>query len=228
MEYRYQPKAANKNAVWIVSTLGALAVGMLGLGMGNVLALRTLWHSLFLVLAVAAVYLLFRYFLSSYVYIITEEWGEPTLVITQVQGKRMSTHCRLTLSRLICVVPVPDPTSPEGRAALSDYMAERVRYAYLATMGKAPTQIVYGREGGVRFAIRIEGDAAFMAALAEATARAGVYSYDDGEDYDEDEEYAEVELGDIDAEDVFEEPVADAIPEEPVAQKPGEETADDE
>lgn len=184
MEYRYRPKAANKNAVWIVSVLAVLAAAMLGLGMGNVLAKRTLWNFLFLLLAVADVYILFRYFLSSYVYIISEEWGEPTLVVAHVQGKRLSTHCRLTLSRLLKVVPVPDADSPDGKAALAEYAAERVRYAYLATLGKAPTQIIYGREGGQRFAIRIEADEAFMTALAEATARAGVYSYDDGaEDY---------------------------------------------
>ena len=145
-----------------------------------------------------------------------------------MQGKRLSTHCRLTLSRLIRVVPVPDPKSPEGRAALADYMAERVRYAYLATMGKAPTQIVYGREGGVRFAIRIEADAAFMAALAEATARAGVYSYDEGDDYDEEEEYAEVGLTELDAEDPTDEYVIGEVPEEGVAQMPEEEASNDE
>ena len=182
MEYRYRPRPANKNAAYLASALGTLTVGMLGLGAGNVLGMRTLWHLLLLVFGGVAVYVLFRFFLSSYLYIITEEWGEPTLVIAHVQGRRLSTHCRLTLSRLLRVVPVPDPKSSEGKAALAEYAAERVRYAYLATIGATPTQIIYGREGGRRFAIRIEADERFLAVLSEATARAGAYSYDDASD----------------------------------------------
>ena len=72
------------------------------------------------------------------------------------------------------------------------YAAERVRYAYLATLGATPTQIIYGREGGRRFAIRIEADERFLAVLSEATARAGAYSYDDAPD-DVEEGYSDDE-----------------------------------
>ena len=178
MEYRYRPTPANKNATWLLTAFGLLALAFLGLGMGNLFSLRSVWHLCFLVLGVAALFVFLRYFSSYYLYAITSEWGVPTLVISHVQGKRHSTHCRLTLSHLLRVVEVPDPTSPEGRAALAEFMAERVRYAYLATIGKTSTVILYGREGGQRFAIRIEADAAFMAALAAAKESAGAYTYD--------------------------------------------------
>ena len=109
-----------------------------------------------------------RYFCSYYVYTVSDQWGEPMLIVVHVQGRRASTHCRLGLSGLLRLVEVDDPESEEGKRALAEFSAERVRYAYLATIGKTPTQILYGREGGTRFAIRIEADAAFLGVIRRA------------------------------------------------------------
>ncbi len=178
MEYSYRPVPANKNATWLLTALGLLSLTSLGLGMGNLFSLRSVWHLCFLLFGVASLFVFLRYFSSYYLYTVTAEWGVPTLIVSHVQGKRRSTHCRLTLSRLLRMVEVPDPMSPEGREALAAFRAERVRYSYLATIGVTSTVILYGREGGQRFAIRLEPDAAFMAALLAAKDIAGVYSYD--------------------------------------------------
>ncbi len=182
MEYRYRPMPANKNATWLLSVLGLVSLSFLGFGMGDLLSLRSVWHLCFLIFGVASLFVFLRYFSSYYVYTVTTEWGEPTLVVSHAQGKRLSTHCRLGLSHLLRIVEVPDPTSPEGREALAGFYAERIRYSYLATVGKTSTVILYGREGGQRFAIRLEPDAAFMTALLAAKDTAGVYSYDDPEE----------------------------------------------
>lgn len=176
MEYRYKPQPKNKNALWLLLTLTALAALSLALGMGNVLATRALWHFSFMIFAVAAIYVLLRYFCTSYLYVITEEWGEPTLVIYHVQGRRLSAHCRLALSHLLRVVEVEDAISDASTKALSDFRAERTRYSYLSTLGNARTQIIYGREGGVRFAIRMEADDAFMQVLSDSVERAVAYA----------------------------------------------------
>ena len=191
MEYRYKPQAKNKNALLLLFVLTALAAASLALGMAKLFAANALWHFLFLLCAVGALYVLLRFFCTSYLYVITEEWGEPTLVIYHVQGRRLSTQCRLALSHLLRIVEVTDPTDAEGQRALAEFNAERARYSYLATLGKAPTQVIYGREGGVRFAIRIEGDAEFMNALSAAALRAEAYAAahpTDEEDEDADED----------------------------------------
>ena len=188
MEYRYQPRPKNKNALWLLFVLTALAAVSLALGMAKLFSAGALWHFLFLVCAVGALYVLLRYFCASYLYVITEEWGEPTLVIYHVQGRRLSTHCRLALSHLLRTVSVPDPTDAEGQKALAEFNAERARYSYLATLGKAPTEIIYGREGGVRFAIRIEADADFMQALHAAVERAVAYAAANPTEEDEDDD----------------------------------------
>ncbi len=182
MEYRYSPKPKNKNALCFVTGLFALSALFLAFGMGDLLSLRAVWHFLFLISAVSMLFVFLRYHSSSYVYTVTDALGEPMLIVSHVQGRRLSTHCRLSLSRLLRLVEVPDPESAEGRAALADFRAERVRYSYLATIGKASTQILYGREGGRRFAIRIEGDEAFLSVLREAAARAASYATEEEDD----------------------------------------------
>ena len=175
MEYRFSPRPQTKGASLLLSSLAGGSLLALVLGMGNVLGLRTLWHSLLLVFLVGALFLYLRFVASTYIYEITSEWGEPVLIILETQGRRHTTRCRLGLAHLLRLVEVPDAESEEGRAALAEFRAERRRFSYLATLGRVPTQLLYAREGGERFAIRIEGDAAFLAALREAISIAEEY-----------------------------------------------------
>lgn len=184
MEYTYRPMPKNKNATYLVLALGLSSFLFLFFGMINLASLRSVWHLCFLALAVAAIYYLLRYFCSYYVYTVTDQWGEPTLVVAHVQGRRASTHCRLGLSHLLRLVEVEDPASEEGKRALAEFNAERARYSYLATIGNAPFQILYGREGGIRFAIRLEADAAFLGVIRRAAELAAQYTPTEGADDD--------------------------------------------
>lgn len=185
MSYTYRPMPKNKNATYLVLALGLSAFLFLFFGMINLADVRALWHLAFLVLSVAALYVLLRYFCSYYVYTVSDEWGEPVLVVTHVQGRRASTQCRLGLSHLLRLVEIEDETTPEGQKALADFRAERARYSYLATIGKASTQVLYGREGGVRFAVRLEADAGFLNALRQGAERAAAYAIDEEGDEDD-------------------------------------------
>ena len=187
MQYTYRPIPKNKNATWIVLGLGLAALLFLFFGMINLAEIRSVWHLLFLGLAVADIYYLLRYFCSYYIYTVTDEWGEPTLVIAHVQGRRLSTHCRLGLSNLVRLVEIPDASTPEGQKALAEFSAERARYVYLVTIGNAPSQILYGREGGTRFAIRIEADAAFLDTIRKGAELAAAYRLNDEENEDDEE-----------------------------------------
>ena len=187
MEYTYRPTQKNKNATWLVLALGLCALLFLFFGMVNLADVRAVWHLCFLVLAERTIYLLLRYFCSYYVYTVTDEWGEPTLVVLHVQGRRASTQCRLGLSHLLRLVEVADPRSEEGQRALADFRAERARYSYLATVGAVATQILYGREGGVRFAIRLEADDAFLDVIRRSAEYAAQYAAQEEEESDDGE-----------------------------------------
>ena len=41
MDYRYQPRPANRNATWLLTAFGLAALAFLGLGMGNAFSLRS-------------------------------------------------------------------------------------------------------------------------------------------------------------------------------------------
>ena len=172
MEYRYRPRPANKRAIYLATVLGIAAILLLGMSMLDLVLARSVWQCGFLVLAVATLYILLRYVLSSYLYTVTDAPGMPMLIVRQVQGRRLSIHCRLALVNILRIVEVEDAESEEGQHALAEFRAERVRYSYLATMGNVPTQIVYGREGGQRFAIRLEANRAFTDMLLAETERA--------------------------------------------------------
>lgn len=184
MEYRFRPRPANKRAPYLAAGLALGAILMLGIGMLDRFLVRSVWQGGFLILAVGSIYLLLRYVLSSYLYTVTDAGGEPMLIIRQVQGRRLSIHCRLALVNLLRIVEVEDAESEEGKRALAEFRAERVRYSYLATMGNVPTQIIYGREGGQRFAIRIEANSAFIGMLRTVTeqARANAPAEEDEDD----------------------------------------------
>ena len=175
MDYRYQPKPKNKNISYLTLALAAVSFLFLLLGMQDVLGVRSLWHLLLLFALVATLFFYLRYIATSYCYVISEGEGEPLLTVVHVQGRRVSTHLRLGLAHLTSLVEVPCETDAEGQRALSTFRAEQVRYSYRATIGHSETQILYGCEGGRRFAVRIEGDAAFVAKLREAVARAAAF-----------------------------------------------------
>ena len=70
---------------------------------------------------------------------------------------------------------------------LAEFGAERTRYVYLVTIGNAPSQILYGREGGTRFAIRIEADAAFLDVIRKGAELAVAYRLNNEENEDDEE-----------------------------------------
>ncbi|MBO7761712.1 MAG: hypothetical protein J6T24_02840 [Clostridia bacterium] len=185
MDYRYQPKPKNKNITYLTLLLAAVSFLFLLLGMQDVLGVRSLWHLLLLLALVATLFFYLRYIATSYCYVISEGEGEPLLTVLHVQGRRISTHCRLGLAHLSSLVEVPDEDTEQGRRALSAFRAEGVRYSYRATLGRAPSQILYGIEGGRRFAIRIEGDDAFVAYLRAVCERAAAYASEEVADSDE-------------------------------------------
>ena len=66
MEYRYRPRPANKRAIHLATALGIAAILLLGMSMLDIVLTRSVWQCGFLVLAVATLYILLRYVLSSY------------------------------------------------------------------------------------------------------------------------------------------------------------------
>ncbi len=169
MEYRYAPKPQNKKAALLVSLTAAL--GLLSIigsmtGWGR----QSLWQSAALLFICAALFFWLRYLSIKYVYTITDAYGAPMLIVTSIQGKRISTLCRMDLYRLSSIERIEDAESEEGKAALARFRSAAAKYSYMMTIAPKRLQILYGQEAGQSFAIRIEADEDFLSALSQMAA----------------------------------------------------------
>lgn len=181
MEYRYAPKSQNKKASLLVSSLAALSLlsivfSMTGWGP------ESIWQSAVLLFAAFSMFFWFRYFATKYLYTVTDAYGAPMLIVTGVQGRRISTLCRIELYRLSGIERVENTKSEEGKAVLARYKATAAKYSYMATVSPRSFQVLFGNEGGSPFAVRIEADEAFLSALSEACEVAKLEKREENED----------------------------------------------
>lgn len=154
--FTYEPKAKNGSAQVLMGILmmaGALCylvTFFLPLFRGIVLLCAVLFF-------VAAIFVAYRYLLTSYVYsIYADETTPPCLLVEQKQGKRASLVCRVPLSAVVALAPY------DGKA----YPARC--YVYTATMRGGAYQLLCVREDGREFCVKLEADEAFWTALQNA------------------------------------------------------------
>ena len=110
---------------------------------------------------VGALFVAYKFVLSSYSYTVTDPGdGNPCLLVEQIQGKRSSLVCRLPLYAISRVCPA-EQGAAYGKA-----------YVYVATMHGGRYQYVTGRLDGVDVLLKLEADEAFVAALTSGVAEA--------------------------------------------------------
>ena len=171
MEYRYAPKPQNKKASILVSSLAALSLLTIVFSMTE-WGPESLWQSAFLIFVSFSMFFWFRYFAMKYLYTVTDDYGVPMLIVTSVQGKRISTLCCVELYRLSEIERVENAESEEGKAMLARFKSTAAKYSYMATLFPKSFQVLFGSEDGRSFAVRIEADEAFLSALTEACEKA--------------------------------------------------------
>ena len=160
-ELQYTPRPVNKRAKITVLALALVAVALYIVSVVAPVYKGVLLMGALLV-AVAAIFLAYRYLFSVYTYRIfyTEE-GEGYFLVEQGQGKRTSLVAQIPLQTVISVSPYDKNTLPRGKFL-----------AFCATLSGGEYQILHAREAGQNTVIKLEADAAFCAALVGATAKA--------------------------------------------------------
>lgn len=155
------PKAVNRRAVYL--TLGLIAAGFIvfivamfmteNAGAVQLVALLLITLGLF----VAS-----KFLFVTYTYSISEPnaSGVRFFLIEQASGKRSSLICRINLLRITAVEDI-DPKAP---AVKEQY------FTYVASMGGGRYQMITARGDKAPVRVKIEADAAFIAALREAVA----------------------------------------------------------
>ncbi len=160
--YSCTPKQQNRRALIVFSVFAALllaAAVLLCLDIGILIVNQTV----FIIGAAFAVWISIKYFFTSYTYTITLMNRAPVLLITQRQGRRVTTVYHQELAAL---TDVHENVSGENNPRNLQVDA---RYSYFVSMKPARWQNLYFRlEDGQCVSVMLECDEAFLKILHDA------------------------------------------------------------
>ncbi len=175
-DIHYTPKRQNKRPVILISILTFVCIicavcMMLRLRGGLV------YQIMFLIAAVAEVYLFSRFLSATYTY--TINFDNNLFVVTQKVGRRLHTLCRMDLSALYRIRPYEEDDKIEDK--------HKSRYNYCVSFHPDVSYLAFFDDGEHIAAVRMELDDAFYGVLqrvAEDNARrAREEAEDDEENY---------------------------------------------
>ena len=160
----YSPNAKGKKEITLTFVLALCAVISLVLGMTEGFS-RSLLQLAFVIFIVTDLFLCIRFFLSSYRYTITEEYGDLMLVVTQTQGKRISTLANFKISD---VKRIETADTPERVKALKKSFASGgLRYSYTLSLSPTHLTCLTVRNDYTVYRVLLQTDAVFAGILCE-------------------------------------------------------------
>ena len=130
-DIRFTPKSNGKKEKAYLALYAAIAIVAFIFGMLPISG-RGILQLVFVVFVAIDVMLGSKYFLSSYTYTLTDQYGENMLVITQTQGKRISTLANLAVKDIRTIALKTQKSAQEDVA--KKYGPSCVRYNYVAGM----------------------------------------------------------------------------------------------
>lgn len=157
-EIRYTPKRKNKIPEWILTVCVILMIASVLFIAFNV-ARPIIWQTLFLLAAVAGIWVITRYMTMGFTYKIDPDEG--CFLVTQRQGRRLTCLCRLDLALLYRV------RKYESR---DDNTPRATRYVYCVTPSPKESYLLFFRQDEKTVSVRIECEADFAAHLADIAA----------------------------------------------------------
>ena len=160
----YSPSAKGKKEITLTAVLAICAVISLALGMAEIFS-RSLLQLAFVVFIVTDLFLCIRFFLSSYRYTITEEYGDLMLVVTQTQGKRIST---LANFKIADVKRIETADTPERVKALkASFASSGLRYSYTLSLSPTHLTCLTVRNDYTVYRVLLQTDATFAGILCD-------------------------------------------------------------
>ena len=182
MTVKCTPKKKNKKHLYITLAFSIgmlLCIVMMILGLGNKLAFQTLTVAF----AVSALWCATKFFFTQVTYTLTDHYGgKMMLIITQMQGKRMTTAFESKMSKIIGIGKISGGEQtplPSGTV-----------YDFRVTLGVGEFQYVQTRIAGKDVVVKLEADDEFwnefvLAYQHSLADRESVL--DDGSDEEEDD-----------------------------------------
>ena len=161
----YVPNARGKKEITLTSILALGAAISLVLS-GAELFSRSLLQFIFVIFIVADLFLCIRFFMSYYRYTITEEYGDMMLLVTQTQGKRIST---LANFKIADVLKMEVADTPEKVAEMKkSFSSSGLRYSYTASLSPSHLSCLTVRNDYTVYRVLLQTEPAFSDILREA------------------------------------------------------------
>ena len=160
MTVKCTPKKKNKKHLYVTLAFSIgmmLCIVMMILNIGNRLAFQTLTVAF----AVSALWCATKFFFTQATYTLTDHYGgKMMLIITQTQGKRMTTAFETKLSKVVAIGEVSESSTtplPSG-----------VVYDFRSTLGAVEYQYIQTRQLGKDIVVKLEADRQFWDELSLA------------------------------------------------------------
>lgn len=159
----YRPERDNQVAIMVVSTTLFVAIISLFPGMAG-WNYQAVWQSAVLIFSSVAIFFSVRYFLSYRTYSLTYLNGRHVLIVTDTQGRRISTACHVYLDDISHMVFY---RRGEEKPPLSDEFQKSSpkKFIFQNVLRPSTMAFVYLIDESGAKVIRLQSDAIFFSAL---------------------------------------------------------------
>ena len=164
-DFYYVPQSKGKKEISVSVLLAICALISLALAMAEVFS-RSLFQLVFVIFVVIDLFLSARFFLSSYRYTVTEEYGDLMLLVTQTQGKRITTLANFKIAD-IKKIEIAD--TPERIKELKKgFLSSGLRYSYIPSLSPLHLTCLTVRNDYTVYRVLLQTDAVFSRILCDA------------------------------------------------------------
>lgn len=158
----YTPNSKGKREITLTVFLGLVATLLFAFSVNGLFS-RSILQLLFLVVVALDILLCIRYFLTSFRYTITEEYGDIMLIVTQTQGKRISTLANFKLKDIRKIEIASEENAI--KALKKRFNAEKNRFSYAPSIAPKEVTCLKVRSDYTSYLVMLETESVFSAEL---------------------------------------------------------------
>ena len=164
IDFKFSPKSNGKKEKGIAVLYAAIAVVAFIFGMLPI-AGKGIIQLVFVIFVALDIMHCIKYFLTTYTYSITDEYGDAMIVVTQTQGKRISTLANFKIGsiRSMDVIPAKELTAK----LQNKYGSSAVRYNYCVTSESDKALLLTIKNDYTRYIVVLTYNDEFYSKLCE-------------------------------------------------------------
>ena len=163
-DLRYTPKSSGKREITLVIFLAFVATLLFAFSVSGLFS-RSVLQLLFLVLVCTDILLCIRYFLTTFQYTVTDEYGEAMLIVTPTQGKRISTRANFKLRDIREIEIASDENAV--KELKKRFNSQKNRFSYAPSIVPNELTCLTVKSDYTAYLVMLETDSHFSSALKQ-------------------------------------------------------------